>query len=147
MSDKIKCYCCLACEYMCVFSVIVYTDLSRPMSKNEKTWHKKNPKPICFCQQTVTGDNRKGKRVRQRKRQVASIYQLSASPEVTVHEKYPPSSWSFQNCADGWPVGTIAFTCGATRKEKQVFLSLISKIQPKKNAARSDEKQQGNAAV
>lgn len=50
---------------------------------------------------------------------------------------------------------TIALTDGrweqsrlrAVQQEKHVFLSLISKNQPKKNAALSDEKQQGNAPV
>lgn len=82
---------------------------------------KKDDGGFCFRQQTVNEDSRKGKQVRQRKHEVANIYQLFASPKVAVHETYPPSSWLFHKHADTRPVGNNSIYVWSNEKRK-VFL-------------------------
>lgn len=85
---------------------------------------KKADGAFCFRQQAVNEDSRKGKQVRQRKHEVANIYQLFASPKVAVHETYPPSSWLFRKHADTQPVGNNSIYVWSNEKRK-VFLNLL----------------------
>lgn len=94
------------------------------LGKNLHVHKKKADGGFCFRQQTVNEDSRKGKQVRQRKHEVANIYQLFASPKVAVHETYPPSSWLFHKHADTRPVGNNSIYVWGNEKRK-VFLNLI----------------------